>query len=113
MHLTTPRAIIKNYFKEVEFVNLTFITLHNRAGELALVTLQNTNVGILHQSETFKLHQTEVHGRSSGLTLPATCTEGDAGFGLCPFGHPLLPVNICLRNQTGSGGFISFQSTLD
>lgn len=45
--------------------------------------------------------------RSSGLSLPATHTEGAAGFRPCPFGHP---VNICLRNQTESGGFISFQS---
>lgn len=55
MHLTTPQAIIKNHFNGAEFVSLTFITLHNRAEELALVTLRNTNVGILHWSETFKL----------------------------------------------------------
>lgn len=39
-------------------------------------------------------------------------TGKDAGFGPCPFGHPLLSVSICLRDQTGSGGFISFQSAL-
>lgn len=71
MHLTTPQAIIKNHFNGVEFVKLTFITLHNRAEELALVTLQNTNVGILHWSETFKLHQTELFrcGAAAGLQL--------------------------------------------
>lgn len=34
MHLTTPRAIIKNYFNGIEFVKLTFMTLHNRAEEV-------------------------------------------------------------------------------
>lgn len=59
MHLTTSQAIIKKkHFNGVEFVNLTFITLHNRAEELALVTLQN--VGILHWSEMLKLHQAEL-----------------------------------------------------
>lgn len=64
MHLTTPQAIIKKkeqHFNGVEFVNLTFITLHNRAEELALVTLQN--VGILHWSEMLKLHQTKLFRR--------------------------------------------------